>query len=119
MIHNAIRVAPLLVCLSLTACGNQSVCEQMETYNAECGYEAKKSSSSTTGNTTGFGVCSDNGCDDDDLFAWDTYYTCLDEQADKCSIDALIACGGAITNISGECWLSLGGVSSSTTTNSR
>lgn len=118
MIHGTMRLGPLLIGLSLTACG-QAVCDRMDSYMAECGYESKKPTSTTTESTDGFGVCSEAGCNDDDLVAWDTYYTCLDEQEDKCSYNALIACGGEINSISGECWLSLGGISTSTVTTAK
>ena len=114
MVRDTIRLAPLLIGLLLTGCG-QSVCDRMDSYMTECGYTSEGASTSAD-NTTAFGVCSENGCDEADLLAWDSYYTCLDDQDDKCSNDALIECGGAITTISGACWLSLGGVSSSTST---
>jgi hypothetical protein len=118
MIHGTMRLAPLLIGLTLTACG-QAVCERMDSHMAECGYESEKPTSTTTENTAGFGVCSEVGCNDGDLTAWDTYYTCLDDQEDKCSIDALLACSGEINNISQECWLSLGGLSTSTVTTAK
>ena len=115
MIRDTMRLAPLWIGLMLTGC-SQSVCDRMDSYMTECGYASEEPASSSADNSTIFGVCSESGCDDTDLLAWDSYYTCLDDQDDKCSNDALIECGGAITTISGACWLSLGGVSSSTST---
>jgi hypothetical protein len=112
------RLAPLFIGLTLTACG-QSVCDRMDSHMAECGYESQKPVSTTTEDTTVYGVCSEVDCTDAEVVAWDTYYTCLDDQEDKCSFEAIIQCGPEIINISGACRLSHYGVIFSTVTTAK
>ena len=112
MVRDTIRLAPLLTGLLLTGC-DQSVCDRVDSYMTECGY-ASEGATTSADNTTAFGVCSENDCDEADLLAWTSYYDCLDDREDRCNNDALVECGGAIATISDACRLSLGGISSST-----
>ena len=112
MVRDTIWLAPLLTGFLFTGC-DQSVCDRVDSYMTECGY-APAGATTSADNTTAFGVCSEDDCDEADLLAWDRYYNCLDDRDDMCSNDALIECGSVITTISGACRLSLGGVSSPT-----